>query len=340
MDIEKKDLLWAASKGLVSVEQAHALWTAFTEREQESDVPSFNPIHLLYYAGALLILASMGWFLFSQWDNLDPRWLVGISSIYALLFLFLGTILWRKKDFKIVGGVFFTVAVGMVPLIIYGLERAYWPGAQEGDSIFPIQGILINLGTIIAALGVLYFIRFPFLIAPLALSVWFLVYNLFRLYSINFPVGDNSESWVYLVTGVVMILGAYWLDRHSNKDFAFWFYVVGALSFWLSLTFLFLFDGGRHLEKFIYAVVNMGLLVISILLNRKIFLVLGALGLFGYFFYLAGEVFADSIFFPFAVSLLGLAVIFLGIQYQRRQDKINATILGWLPASWRSQLPH
>jgi hypothetical protein len=37
-------------------------------------------------------------------------------------------------------------------------------------------------------------------------------------------------------------------------------------------------------------------------------------------------VFEDSILFPFALSLLGIAIIYLGLQYQRRKVLVDAYV--------------
>lgn len=57
----------------------------------------------------------------------------------------------------------------------------------------------------------------------------------------------------------------------------------------------------------------------------------GGLGVAGYLGYLAHDVFRDSLLFPFALTLVGLAVIWLGIQWQKYAERIQRRVLGWLP---------
>ena len=66
MRIAKKDLEWAASRGVINDAQVATLWQALTERT--ADRPKFDFIHLTYYFGALLVIGAMGWFLGTAWE--------------------------------------------------------------------------------------------------------------------------------------------------------------------------------------------------------------------------------------------------------------------------------
>jgi hypothetical protein len=76
-----------------------------------------------------------------------------------------------------------------------------------------------------------------------------------------------------------------------------------------------------------------------VLLDRRVFMVFGALGVFWYLGHLAYVVFKDSLLFPFALSALSLAVIWLGIQYQRHQASIEAAIFSLVPAGLQRLAP-
>ena len=93
-------------------------------------------------------------------------------------------------------------------------------------------------------------------------------------------------------------------------------------------------DSDSELNKALYCLINLLLVAVSVFLQRRIFIVCGALGIFGYLEHLAEAVFKDSLAFPFALSGLGLAIIYLGIAYQRHRETIEQSILsnmpGWL----------
>ena len=72
MRIAKKDLEWAASRGVINDAQVATLWQALTERT--ADRPKFDLIHLTYYFGALLVIGAMGWFMGTAWEAFGGGW--------------------------------------------------------------------------------------------------------------------------------------------------------------------------------------------------------------------------------------------------------------------------
>lgn len=68
-------------------------------------------------------------------------------------------------------------------------------------------------------------------------------------------------------------------------------------------------DTGNQLAKLGYCLIHVALIVISLVLQRKLFLVFGALGVFGYLCNEAHTYFRNSLAFPFVVSFIGIALI-------------------------------
>jgi hypothetical protein len=81
------------------------------------------------------------------------------------------------------------------------------------------------------------------------------------------------------------------------------------------------------------------LMVLSVFLDRRVFMVFGALGVFGYLGHLSWTVFKDSMVFPFALTFIGILVIFVGVQYQRNQKRIAEALLGVIPPGMQKLLP-
>jgi len=341
MNVSKEDLKWAASEGLLSVNQVEALWKALESRSRTR--PKFDLAHVAYYFGALIVISAMGWFMTLAWERFGGGGIFLISAIYALCFVLAGHTLWYKENLRVPGGLLFTIAVGMTPLAIYGLERltGIWPqgdpGVYRGYHIW-VKGswFLMEVGTIVAGLIALMFIRFPFLTAPIAFSLWYMSMDLTPLLFGKTDFSWNERLWVSLWFGLAVLLVSYLVDRRTTEDYSFWGYLFGMLAFWCGLS---LMQTGSEFRKFLYCLINIGLILLSVLLDRRVFVVFGALGVFGYLSYLAYSVFKDSLIFPFVLTLLGILVIYLGIKYQRNRELIERSILGVMPDGLRRLLP-
>ena len=65
------------------------------------------------------------------------------------------------------------------------------------------------------------------------------------------------------------------------------------------------------------------LLLLALFLQRRAYAVFGALGIAAYLCHLAGEVFGDSLLYPFALSLIGVLIIAAGLWLHRRQAALE-----------------
>jgi len=341
MKLFREDFDWAVSEELISAEQGDALWMAFEERIQ--DRPAFDLIHIVYYFGALIVIAAMTWFMTEAWDRFGGGGIFLISTVYACFFVLAGRHFWHKPGFKIPGGLLFTLAVCMTPLVIYGLQRftGIWPQADPGITQWYFLEpkdcrLLMEAGTVVAGLIALRFVRFPFLAAPIVISLWGMSLDL-ALFLLGKPeLSEPDQKWISVWFGLAVLLVAYLIDQRTKEDYAFWVYLLGLAAFWGGLTSM---ESDSELGKFIYCMINVGLMFLSVLLARRAFILFGALGVFVYLGHLADKVFKDSLLFPFALTVLGIAIIYLGTQYQRHRDAIERSIVGLIPTSLRRLLP-
>jgi hypothetical protein len=326
-------------KGLLSEEQlgkifdelnqsGHGAHTHIVESSQHEVKKTFNPIMVDYYIGALLILSAFGWFLGSQWDALGPGGILIVSSCYALLFGYLGHFIYFREKYPVAGGLLFTCCIGMVPLIVYSLQAliGIWPKSAPGtyhDYYVWINGswIIIELATIAAAFTALRKIKFSFLIMPAAIAFWFLSMDLAEIVISSHRLTWEMRSWVSVVIGLLILVIGLASDKISEGiDYVFWIYLAGLLSFWGGLTSLPIHN---EFGKFIYCLINVGLIGTSLKLQRKSFAVFGAFGLFGYLGHLAWTVFKDSMLFPVALAFLGVMMILGTVLYQKNYSRLR-----------------
>ena len=134
--------------------------------------------------------------------------------------------------------------------------------------------------------------------------------------------GNSYGSWEQrkiftIIFGAVMLLVTYLLERNVKmREYLFWGYLFGLAAFWGGLSML---NSGSELGKFLYFLINIGLVVVSLILKRITFIVFGALGVWGYLVYLAHSVFADSFAFPFVLCAIGISIIYSGVQYSKHR---------------------
>jgi hypothetical protein len=140
-----------------------------------------------------------------------------------------------------------------------------------------------------------------------------------------------------MIFGVAMIAVAWAIDLKWARfgDFGFWLHLFGALTFWGALSS----GSGDALGKAVYCAINVALVALAVFLGRRIYAVVGALGVCGYLGYLASDVFKDVLAFSFALSAIGLAVIFAGVWLQRRQQAISGFLDAALPPALRALRP-
>ncbi len=348
MKITRDDLQWAASQSLITPRQADDVWAALARRPggqpdshagSERDPghsPRFDGAHVAYYFGALLVIGAMGWFMTTAWEAFGGATLMAISIGYAICFVLAGRTLWDQNGLRIPGGLLFTMAVCMTPLATYGFERAVnlWPqsdpGSYSGFHMWVNGGwFMMEAATIVAGLAAIHFRRFAFLMAPIAFALWYMSMDLTPLVFGGTDYSWHNREWVSMLFGLAMLLAAYLVDLRGTvgEDFAFWGYLFGLLAFWGGLSMM---DGASELSKFAYFGINLALIVLSVLLRQRAFIVFGSMGVMGYIGDLSYRVFKGSLMFPFVLTLIGILVIYLGVLYQRNSKAIDHL---------RSQLP-
>jgi len=329
-----RDDLEAAAEGVISEKQAGQLWDRLSARSAQK--PGFDLANLAWYSGAVIVMIAMGWFLVELWDLWSGGAMLATSLVYAAAFFGVGGYFWRRGDLKVPGGLLTTLGVFMTPLAVFGLQRlAGWhePGGFADHNDVAAR-LIIEVATIAVGFLALRFVRFPFITAPLTAAI-----GLAGMEAISLALGNVSwDQWqhITLAYGLAITAGSYLIDRRTEEDYAFWGYLVGVTAFWWSLT---LMGSGSELGRLGYALINVGLMVFSVLSGRRVFVLYGAAGVVWYLGYLALELFSGSVMFPIALSGMGVAVIFAGIQYHRNRERIENALVSLVPESLRSWLP-
>lgn len=350
----ESDLEKAVAAGLLSAEQSSRI-IAFLKADGEptgnTEAPpaKFNLTHVLWYGGALIIMAAMGLFSTTAFAAMGGWALFATGAAYAVGLWLAGRHLWEERGLRVPGGLLIAAAVSMVPLMIYGVQDALdlWRFAQgrpgSYKEFFPyVHGswLYMEIGTLVAALFALRFYKVPFLLLVAGIALWFMSMDIAMWFTAKpDEFGDfDTRRTVSLVFGLAMIAAAWAVDlaRPQGPDLAFWLHVFGALTFWGALTAS---PDSTALLRFVYFLINVGLIGLALFLDRRIYAVFGAIGVAIYLGYLAYDVFADMILFSFALSAIGLAVIGLGLWLNRHYSALSAAIDTRTPAPLRQLRP-
>jgi hypothetical protein len=230
---------------------------------------------------------------------------------------------------------------------VFGIQDALglWDEARPQrykDFYFWIKGswVPMEMATVAAGLVAVRFYPFPFIVAVVAGALWFLSMDL-----TSWLYEEKETFWamrrqVSMVFGLVVLSIAWTVDlkRDQRQDFAFWLHLSGLLAFWGGLTFS---NSDNELAKAVYCLINIGLVLLSVFLMRRVYALFGAIGVSMYLGYLASRVFQDSLLFPFALSLIGLLIIAAGLFLHRHHARLSTWMATRLPQTLnRLRPPH
>lgn len=340
MKITKKSLTDAVEQHIISSEQAEKLYDFL--QASAADSPRFTFTHVLYYLGGFIAIGAMTLFMTLGWESFGGAGIVSIAVLYAAVALII-TNHFAAKQLAIPAGICATFMVCLTPLAIYGLQQ--WLGLWPDDSVYrdyhryiKWNWLYMELGTLAIGAIVAWRYKYPFLLMPVAVTLWYLSMDITVL------ISDDYFSWrlrklVSMYSGLVIIALAFWVDLRARgkADYAFWLYLVGVLAFWGGLS---LQNSDNEWSKFFYFCINLLMIGVGVMLIRRVFVIFGALGVFIYLSYLASDVLKDSWLFPIALTAIGLGIIYAGVLWQKHEKSLTEKLRKILPAPLRELLEH
>ncbi|AWN74164.1 hypothetical protein LEAN103870_14625 [Legionella anisa] len=331
MKISRNMMSKAIEAKIITEKQANDLIEFIKNLPEQS--PGFNLTNVLYYFGGLIAIGAMTLFMNLGWEMYGGWGILFLSVCYAIL----GVALTHKLydiGYKIPAGICATFVICLTPLAIYGLQQGmgWWPD----NSVYHDYHVYIKwnwfymeMGTLIVGIIMAWIYRYPFMIMPIAVTLWYMSMDLTSMLD---PENYTYElgAMVSMYFGIITVLIAFWVDVRSRNsaDFAFWLYIFGVITFWGGLSAQ---HSDNELSKFIYLCINLLMILIGVILNRKVFVLFGALGSCYYLGYLAFKVFKLSYLFPVALTVIGFGIIYLGILWQKNEAQLTHKIRLILP---------
>jgi hypothetical protein len=338
MKITRKHLEEAVEQQILSTTQADKLMEFLVHRPGAG--PSFDFTHVLYYLGGLIAIGAMTLFMNLGWESFGGWGIFFISLAYAGVgFKLSGH--FQQRGYAVPAGICATFVVALTPLAIYGIQQGLgvWPddsAYREYHKYIKWHWLYMEFGTLVVGVLIAWKYKYPFLLMPIAVTLWYMSMDIAAMIAGGRP-DFELRALVSLYFGLLNVLLAFWVDVRSRltADYAFWLYIFGVMAFWGGMTAQ---HSDSELNKFIYFCINLLMIGIGVLLVRRVFVVFGAIGGCLYLGHLASHVFRDSWLFPVALTVIGLAIIYLGIVWQRNETAITRKVHSVLPGPIRELL--
>src|SRR5574337_1175688 len=268
-ELQRRDLDRAVEDGVLSPEQADALWARAAGDARGGDAipaPAADPVRAALVAGVGLVASG------------SAAWLL------------------ERRSFEDAAGVLAGVAVAMVAVAVHGLQHAFglFPeadGAPQslaalvGGHLFPAA-----LAALAAAVVALRSFAAPILAAILVAVLWFAVMLAAPVVFGPTPTW-GQRALLSALLGLVVLAAGVALDGRTRRDFSGWLYLSGRVAFWGGLT---TYHAETEPALLLGAAVNAGLVAVSLLLHRRMFAVFGVVGIAGVLGRLAEEELDDA----------------------------------------------
>ncbi len=327
----------AAKAGLITEDQADSLAAFYTAPAPDrAHLPRFDMTNVLWYMGAIIAMAAMGLFSNRVFDQMGAEALLATALAYTVIFFLAGNFLWRR-GLHIPGGLLIAAMVAMAPLAVFSVQDMLgWWGAFSrpgtyGEFYVWVKGswVFMELATIVVAAVAVRFYPFGFIALIAAIALWFLSMDLTPWFAQSADFSWTLREKISMYFGLCLIFVAWGVDLAQGEvDYAYWLHLAAIAAFWGGLTSQ---SSDSEWAKFLYCLINIGLIGFALFLVRRVYAIFGAVGIALYLGHLAHEVFQDSLLFPFALSAIGLALVAAGIGMLRNRARIAAAFERLLP---------
>lgn len=350
----------AASAGLITPAQAEQLWAHLSTTAPATpgapvadahETPRFKMAHLLYYFGGLIAITAISIFITTAWDAFGA-WPLLVLGLGVMLLAYALTRRFVEVDRQpIAAGTMAALLITAVPMVVFALQHVLgaWTGEQSyRDYHYWIdwRWLMMEFATLAAGVVVLWRFRLPFAMLPIAVTLWYMSMDVAAFLAQDTEGWFSEAGWelratISMLFGAAMVGVALWIELRQHalaatqpdrRDFAFWLYLVGVLTFWGGLSSQY---SGSEYGKLVYALINIGLIAVGAMLARRVFVVFGAFGVMGYLGHLSYRVFEDSLLFTLVLGALGIGIVFVGIWWSKREADLHRVLSALLPASLR-----
>ena len=286
-----QDIVSLAKHNQITLEEiAHALTTAPVLVSKPS---SGTLSKLLGYIGGIFVFAGIGVFISMYWDDFGSAARVIVTLGVGLVAFLMGLACLYDKRYERAATPLFLISSFLQPTGIIVMLQEYSSG---GDAR---HGILLMAAYMLIQQGATFWAKSR---TVLAFSGTFFGMIFFGYL---FDIWDFKEKTIGIIIGASLLCIAYALNRSKHSAIAPFWYFVGA--------FILLWAVFETVQNTPFELLYLGLCALIIFLSTYVrsrtLLLVGTLAMLVYIGYFTAEHFANTVGWPIALVIIGIALI-------------------------------
>ncbi len=273
---------------------------------------------VMYYLGGAIVFLGISILLGQNWEYFNAGVKVSVTLGSAIAAFVVAVLLLGYPNLKGVAQAFFLLSALVFPLGMYVTVD------KMGFDLVSV-GVQLVIWLVMFALFLAAFFKFKSQV--LAFFAILFATGVFSL-AVDFIVGQSFApmskvvEYKVLVAGLAYLSLGYYLSQTSQKALTGFLYGFGVFGFLASSLAL----GGWNPDQnafweLVFPFLVFGVIILSVFLKSKSFLVFGSLFLVGYIFKLTGEYFQQSLGWPLALVIAGFLVMLVGFYAVRLSKK-------------------
>lgn len=314
--------------GLITHRQAESI-RAFEAGELAGRAPAsaITPSTLITYIGGFLVIVASIVFVALGWEDMGDAQRLLWGTLAVAVPCGAGFFLrQREQPFAIhVGSVL--VAAGTVAILLFGFTFfrviGWWPddwrysdpdAATKEDRANQLMMASQIVAALVAA-GFAFRLRVPWMLLLTGVMGWFAWTTTIDQWVPRAEMEDPA-LWLMALYGVLLVGAGLVVSRLDLRQHAFWLFLSG-----LTATFVFLgidsFDDALGPTGLVFLGLAVVAIVLSMVIDYQVFLLFGAVGLYGWVSALVIDAFGGSRPVAFGLIVLGVVVVAAGLAWQR-----------------------
>lgn len=248
---------------------------------------------LLGYIGGIFVFAGIGVFISMYWDYFGSAARVIVTLGTGLVAFFMGLACLQDRKYEKAATPLFLISSFLQPTGILVMLREYSSGGDVR------HGILLMASYMLIQQGATFWAKGRTVLAFSAIFFGMIFFGYL------FDVWDLNEKLIGAIIGTSLLCIAYTLNRSKHIAISPFWYFVGALLLLWSV-----FDAVKNTPfELLYLGLSALIIFLSTYVRSRILLLVGTLSMLCYIGWFTAKHFANTVGWPIALVIIGIALI-------------------------------